>query len=221
MQLQELVPGADASLRPRIKAMGLQNVFDRVARDRHDPKLLELPEDPGVAPTRFPGQLENQLANLFRGPFATPRRGHRLATLAFLPNPAPHRVGMHDRDQVVERPTKLGREARQSPPLLRRELDPRRQLLPHCLALNHEKAVMPNQLFLGRASDQHQERAIDVPHGGQTPQVVVRWAGGAVLHTAARADRPRKRLSLYITVCSVTLNSGRHQPAVNSRATIS
>ena len=33
MDLQELIPGSHAALRPRIEAMCLQDVFDRVARD--------------------------------------------------------------------------------------------------------------------------------------------------------------------------------------------
>lgn len=129
-------------------------------------QFFDLSENAGVAPARLTFQLDDQLADLKRRRLAAPLHRSELPLLAGLPDPPTERVGMDDRDELVERPAELRAESDQPRSFLWGQVKPRRQLAPNHLVLDCQVAHLPGQFPLGRAGDQKEQLRVDVPHGG-------------------------------------------------------
>ena len=107
VNLQELIPSPGPAPRPRVKTMLLQDVLDRVPRDGFDTELLQLAKDAGVAPTRFPGQFQDQFAD-GHGRAAPARRRGPPASFSLFSDPTPQRVGMDNGHEFRKGPVSQG-----------------------------------------------------------------------------------------------------------------
>src|SRR4051812_27072158 len=111
------------------------------------------------------GQLDDQPADLKRRWSAAHFCRLNLPLLAGHPYPAAERIGMNDRDQLVERPAQFGTEPDQPVSLLRSDRNAPRELAAENLILDLQVGDLAGQLFARGAGDQQQESVVDVPHG--------------------------------------------------------
>lgn len=163
--LDELVPGAFAAFGARVIPGVFQDSLHGVSRDRADSEFFEFAENAGVAPLILFRQLQDDLADLFRG--ATAAAFHRcfLPALLIRPNPSQQRVGGHNSRKLPQHlPTQLQRESHQPILFLRRNRDAFWQLAAEDFVLDLQVFHLAGQLFLGRAGDHQQQGLKNVRH---------------------------------------------------------
>src|SRR5262249_24613428 len=146
----ELVPGPFPAFRTWVKACRFEDVLHCVLRDGADAQLLEFPQDSGVSPVVFPGELQDQPPDLLDGSAAATPDWWFPPPLSCLADPPAKCVGMHDRHQLVEGPSQACPEFEQPPALLGSDRDLFGQLTAEDFILDLQISDLPGQLFLGR-----------------------------------------------------------------------
>lgn len=145
-----------------------------------------------ITPAVLPGQFQDELTNRFRRGATPDLDGLQAPAFTVLPNPAPQRGRMHDRNELVDRLAELRSKSHQSVPLPKCDRNSRRQLAPQDLIFHLQVLDLAGQFLLRGPRDQKQKLRVDVPHGRCRRKMLSSMGMTSFLHTGMAADSRKK-----------------------------
>ena len=162
--LDEVVPSASISLRPRIEAMLQQDATDCGPGYLADAELLELTQDSSVSPPRSRGHFENQLPDLFR--FPRPATFARSPARVALAQPTGEGSRVDYADGVFDLRAEPHTKLHKSSPFCLGDVDACRQLVAKRSILGLQVFDDLDKVFFGGLGQEHQQGVEQVLHSG-------------------------------------------------------